>query len=78
VHPEQVVFADPHRNAGDGSYDEGISGEQFALYIQGSAEEISGYDSDKRDDADKRFHDVLLLDAADALCGQISASAAQR
>ena len=52
VCPEQIVFADPHRNAGDGSNYEGVSGEQIALYIERGTEEICGYDSDKRDDAD--------------------------
>lgn len=61
VYPEEIVLADPYRNAGDRSYDETVGGEQFTLYIQGSAEEISGYDSEERENADERFHGVLLF-----------------
>ena len=52
VHPEQVMFADPHRDSGDRRDDEGIGGEKFTLNIQRSAEDISGYNSEEREDAD--------------------------
>ena len=52
MNPEQIVFADPQRDAGDRSDDKEIGGEKFTLNIQRSAEDISGYDSEERDDAD--------------------------
>jgi hypothetical protein len=56
IRPGQVDGPDPENKGGEGSQDQGISGEEFSLNIKGGADDVGKNDGNENEDAKKSFH----------------------